>query len=178
MQNSYPDFGERRSVHRPSLSWILWLVLCVAPILLVTTVAAVYAVSSFTSGPPEGKGRTFGNVAGPFGCLGGLGLLLALVGAACISDFRKWYATRTARLIIYQKGFTYESQGHMESCHWSDIKHIDFTRIEIRIKYTTPRKVNVVRSIVKNDGTVISLADTLDLQKITKLISMARGKAS
>jgi len=65
----------------------------------------------------------------------------------------------------------------MESCHWSDIQHIDFTRIEIRNKNTTPRKVNVVRSIVKNDGTVISLAETLNLQKITHLISMAREKA-
>lgn len=174
MPNFHTDFGKKRSVHRASLGWMWWLVLCVAPILLVTAVAGVYAISSART---AGKGDSLSNLAGPFGCLGGSGLLLALVGAACLSDFRKWYATRTVKLAIYQKGFTYETKGHMESCQWGDIKHIDFKLIEVKSKNSAPRKVSVIRSVVKRDGTVISFAETLNLQKITSLINTSRGKA-
>jgi uncharacterized protein YqgC (DUF456 family) len=110
MQNSHTDLGERRTVHRASLSWLWWLVLCVAPILLVTVVAAAYAGKSITPTLPTGKGNSSGNVAGAFGCLGGSGLLLALAGAACLSDFRKWYSTRTVKLVIYENGLSYESK--------------------------------------------------------------------
>jgi hypothetical protein len=168
MQNIHPDFGEKRSVHRASLGWMLWLVLCVAPILLVTAVAGIFAINSARTAGSSG------NVAGAFGCLAGSGLLLAIVGAACISDFRKWYATRTVELAIYQKGFTYETKGHMESCHWGDIKHIDHKLIEVKTRNSAPRKVSVMRSIVKSDGTVISLAETLNLKKITSLIKNVR----
>ena len=101
-------------------------------------------------------------------------MLLALVGAACLSDFRKWYATRTVKLVIYEKGLTYESKGHRESCSWGDIKDINFKFIEVKTKHTAPRRVSVVRSIVKRDGTVISLAETLNLQKITSLTAEQR----
>ena len=148
--------------------------MCVAPILLVTAVAAVYAVMSITPILPAGKGNSSGNVAGAFGCLGGSGLLLALVGAACLSDFRTWYATRTVELVIYEKGLTYESKGHRESCSWGDIKDINFKLIEVKIKNSAPRRVSVVRSIVKRDGTVISFAETLNLKKITSLITEQR----
>ena len=77
LQHAHTDFGERRTVHRASLGWLWWLVLCVAPILLVTAVAAVYAVMSITP-------NSSGNVVGAFGCLGGSGLLLAIVGGAAI----------------------------------------------------------------------------------------------
>lgn len=40
-------------------------------------------------------------------------------------------------------------------------------------KYSPPQTVSVVRSIVKTDGTVIRLADTLDLPKITALLNAA-----
>lgn len=149
----------------------------VAPILIVTAVAAVYAVKSITPMLAAGKGNSSGNVAGAVGCLGGSGLLLALVGAACLSDFRTWYATRTVRLVIYQKGLTYESNGHRESCSWGDIRDINFKLIEVKIKNSAPRKVSVMRSIVKRDGTVISFAETLNLKKITNLITTNRGKA-
>jgi hypothetical protein len=143
--------------------------LCVAPILLVTAVAAVYAVMSITP-------NSSGNVVGAFGCLGGSGLLLAIVGAACLSDFRAWYATRTVELEIYEKGLTYESQGHREYCSWGDIKDISFKLIEVKIKNSAPRKVSVMRSIVKRDGTVISFAETLNLKKITSLITEQRKR--
>jgi hypothetical protein len=169
MQNFHPDFGEKHSLHRASLGWLWWLVLCVAPILLVTAVTGVYAMNSAST---ASKGA--GNLAGAFGCLGGSGLLLALVGAACLSDFRKWYATRTVRLVIYQKGLTYASEAHRESCSWGDIKDINFKLIEVKSKNSAPRKVSVMRSIVKRDGTVISFAETLNLEKITSLIATNR----
>ena len=149
--------------------------MCVAPILLLTAVAAVYAIKSITTIPPAAKGNSSGNVAGAFGCLGASGLLLALVGAACLSDFRKWYSTRTVKLVIFEKGLTYESKGHRESCSWGDIKDINFKLIEVKIKNSAPRRVSVMRSIVKRDGTVISFAETLNLKKITSLIIEQRN---
>lgn len=174
MQNYHPKLGERRSRHRASLAWIWLLVLCVAPVLLVTAVAALYAVNSLM--PVLSKGGTLGKISGPLGCLGGSGLLLALVAAVCVSDFRKWSATRTVRLTIYQQGFTYESKGHMESCRWDEIKDIDFSRIEVGRKHAAPKKVSVIRAVVRRDGTVISLAETLNMQKITNLIDLASQK--
>lgn len=177
MQNYHPQLGERRGLHRASLAWVLLLVLCVTPLLLLTAVAALYAFNSFTPVLTENNGDTLSKLSAPFACLGGSGLLLALVVGVCVSDFRKWAATRTARLIIYQRGFTYESKGHMESCQWHEIKDIDFRRIEVKSKHSAPRKVRVIRSIVKRDGTVISLAETLKLEKITGLITAARERA-
>lgn len=141
---------------------------------LVTALAGVYAINSART---AGKGDLLANLAGPFGCLGARACSWRLLGAACLSDFRAWYATRTVKLAIYQKGLTYETKGHMETCHWGDIKHIDFKLIEVKSKNSAPRKVSVVRSIVKRDGTVLSLAETLNLKKITNLITATRGNA-
>lgn len=146
------------------------MVLCVAPLLLGTVAATVLATTSLT-------GKASSNAAGTLGCLAGLGLLLALVGAMCISDFRKWYATRSVRLVVFQKGFTYQNKSQMEFSHWSDIKHIDFKLIEVKSKHSPARRVTAVRSIVRNYGTVIGFADTLKLEKITRLIKIASGKA-
>jgi hypothetical protein len=177
MQNYHPELGERCSVHRASLGWLWLLLLCVAPLLLVTALATLYAFNSFMSVLTESKVDTLRKVSGPLVCLGGSALLLTLVGGVCVSDFRKWSATRTVGLIIYQKGFTYESKGHIESCHWGEIRDIDFRPIEVKSKHSAPRKVSVIRSIIKSDGTVIGLAQTLNLTKVTKLITTARGKA-
>ena len=69
------------------------------------------------------------------------------------------------KLVIYEKGLTYENQGHRESCSWDDIKDINFKLIEVKIKNSAARRVSVMRSIVKRDGTVISFAETLNLQR-------------
>jgi hypothetical protein len=158
MQN-YPELGEKRSTHRASLAWLWLLIFCVVPVFLVTAAAAVYAVTSITPGP--------------FACLGGSLLLLVVLGAMCVSDFRKWSATRTVELVIYQKGFTYENKGQLESCLWSDIERVDFRPFEVRSKHSPPRRISVIRAIVKRDGTVIGVADTLNLRKITALIKAA-----
>lgn len=155
----HPKLGERRSVHRAPLAWLWLLLFCVVPVLIVTAAATVYAVTATT------PGRLL--------CLGGAVLLLALLGAMCVSDFRKWSATRTARLVIYEQGFTFENKGHLESCNWSDIERIDFRPIEVRSKHSSPRKVSVIRSIVRRDGTVFGLPQTLKLEKITNLIKAA-----
>jgi hypothetical protein len=177
MQNSLPDFGAQRSVHRPSLSWLMWLLLGVVPILLLTVVAAVFAVDSLTRWSGHGRGAAAGNAAAPFACLGGSGLLLLVAGAVCFSDFRKWQTTRTVKLVIYEQGFSYESKGEIETCRWTEIEHIDYRRIEVKKgKYASARRANVVRSVVKQDGTMITFAETLDLEKITKLITTASGK--
>jgi hypothetical protein len=169
LQNPDIDFGERRTVHRASLGWVWWLVLCVVPILLVTAVTAGYAIKAITP-------NSSGGVAGAFGCLGGSGLLLLLVSAACLSDFRKWYATRTVKLVTYEKGMTYDSEGRREACSWKDLKDVNFKFIDVKTKYAAPRRVSVVRSIVKRDGTVISFAETLNLQKITSVIRERRAE--
>jgi len=177
MQNHQRDLGERRSVHRASLAWVWLLALAVAPLALVTAVAALFAFNSIFPVLSESNRDALGRIPS-FVCLGAAGLLLLLAAGACISDFRKWLATRTAGLIIYQNGFTYKSKGHMETCHWDEIKHIDFRFIEVKAKHSAPRKVSVIRSIVKTDGTVISPAETLNLQKITNVVKTARGAAS
>ena len=175
MHNQHPDFGRRISVHRPSLGWLWWLVLCVAPLLLVTAVATVYAVMSL-------RPNSSTSVVGSFVFLGGSGLILLLVGAACFGEFRKWYATRTPKLVIYERGFTCESagkkKGHHESCSWDDIKDITFSRLEVKTKNSPARRVSVIRAIVKQDGTVIGFAETLNLQKITNLIAEQRKRAA
>ena len=51
-----------------------------------------------------------------FGCLGGIGLILALLIGFLISETRKWWRTRTVRLKIYEQGFTYEEQNRRQVC--------------------------------------------------------------
>lgn len=179
MQNYHLELGARRSVHRASLGWLWLLLLSGAPVFLVTVVAAVFAFNSFAFQANDSGGGSSGgpgNFAGAFACLGSSGLLLTILGAVCFSGFRKWNATRQVRLIIYEKGFTYESKGNLQSSAWVGIKEIEFKRIEVKTKHSASRQAKVIRSIVKMDGSVISLAETLDLEKITQLINTAREK--
>jgi hypothetical protein len=113
-------------------------------------------------------------IVGPALCLGVPVLLLAVVSIFLLQDFRKWSATRKSKLMIFEKGFSYETESGLETCHWDDIKDITFRRVEVAGKHSRPRRVNLIRSIVKKDGEMISLAETLDLTSITKLITAAR----
>jgi len=121
-------------------------------------------LNSLTSGP----------ILGPAICLGVPVLLLALVSSFLLKDFRKWSATKTSKLMIFEKGFSYETGGRIETCHWDDIKDITFRRVEVASKHSPPGRVNLIRSIVRKDGEMISLAETLNLTSITKLITAAR----
>jgi hypothetical protein len=99
---------------------------------------------------------------------------LIILGSFLISDFRKWSATRTVRLQIYQDGLSYESKGQTETYRWDEIKDINFKVIEIRSKHSIPRKARVIRSIVSRNGSTINLAETLNLIEITELITKAK----
>jgi hypothetical protein len=104
-------------------------------------------------------------------------LILALLIGFLISETRKWYPTRKARLKIYELGFTYEEQDRRQYCAWNEIKDITHRTIKIHSKHSPARRISVIRSIVKQDGTVIVLAETLNLPKLTSLITAGRTAA-
>ena len=168
------DLGELRSIHRPS-TVRLWLMALVALALLSFVMLGVLALlNSLTSEPAINKEGMVNTIFAPAICLGVPVLLLALIGSFLVKDFRKWSATRTSKLMIFEKGFSYETAGRIETCRWDDIKDITFRRVEVASKHSPPRRVNLIRSIVKRDGEMISLAETLNLTSITKLITAAR----
>jgi hypothetical protein len=139
-------------------------------LLMAVILGALLTLDSFTSLFTLNKGDTG---SGPLVCLGVASLCLVIFSSFLIGDFRKWSATRTIQLRIYQEGFTYESKGQIEAYRWDEIKDIDFRVIEIHSKHSAPRRARVIRSIVKSDGTITTLAETLDLIKITSLITNA-----
>jgi hypothetical protein len=168
MSSHHPDLGKLRSVHRPS-TFRLWLMaLLTLAILSFVMVGVLAFVNSSTSG------FTLSGILGPAICLGVPALLLALISSFLLKDFRKWSATRTSKLMIFERGFSYETGGRTETCQWDDIKDITFRRVEVASKYSPPRRVNLIRSVVRNDGEMISLAETLNLARITNLITTAR----
>ena len=144
--------------------------LALGPLMLLL-LSILITLDEFTSGSTRSQAGSFKSVSNFLICQGALGLLLAVIGSILISDFREWSRTRTVKLSIYQEGFTYESEGHMEACRWGEIKDINFRFIEVASKAFYRRRVKVIRSIVKRDGTVINLAGTLNLERITNLIS-------
>ena len=172
---SHPqDLGELRSVHRPT-TVRLWLMgLVVIALLSFVVVRLLALLNSSSAGPATNKGPVLDTIVGPAICLGVPVLLLALVSSFLLKDLRKWSASRTSKLMIFDKGFSYESAGQIETCRWDDIQDITFRRVEVTSKHSPPRKVNVVRSIVRKDGEMISLPETLNLERITRLITAAR----
>jgi hypothetical protein len=173
MQNHHHNLGELRSVIRPSTDRIWIMVVISLGLLMAVMLGLLLTLDSFTSLLTPNKERTLSAVSGPLACLGVSSLCLAIFSSFLIGDFRKWFATRTIQLRIYQAGFTYESKGHIEAYRWDEIKDINFRVMEIHRKHSTPAKVRVIRSIVKSDGAVINLPDTLNLIKITELITNA-----
>lgn len=130
--------------------------------LLATTVAAGFYALDAES-----------DLGGAVFCLLFFGALSGLVGSVCAGEFRKWTATRGEKLKIHAAGLTYERDGGVDQCRWQEIKDLISGHFVIPKKYSPPQTVSVVRSIVKTDGTVIRLADTLDLPKITALLNAA-----
>ncbi len=121
--------GELQSVHRVSPFGVWALLLVVVPLLIAVMAGAVYTFTSVRTEDTEGvadKVLTFSI------CLIAPSLLLVLIGRMWIDDFRKWLATRTAELKIYQHGFTYETKGEIESCHWKEIKTLHTKMIEVK----------------------------------------------
>jgi hypothetical protein len=149
--------------------WFLSII-ALGPLMLLL-LSILIAIDEFISGSPRGQESSFRSVSNFLICQGVLGLLLGVIVSILISDFREWSRTKTVKLSIYQEGFTYESEGQMAACQWDEIKDINFRTIEVASKAVYRRRVKVIRSIVKRDGTVISLAGTLNLERITNLIS-------
>jgi hypothetical protein len=172
MQNYHLNLGELRSVIRPSTVRIWIMAVISLGLLMAVMLGALLTLDSFTSLFTLNKKGTVA-ASGPVVCLGVSSLCLAIFSSFLIGDFRKWSATRTIQLRIYQEGFTYESKGQIDAYRWDEIKDINFRVIEIHSKHSASTKARVIRSIVKSDGTVINLAETLDLLQITKLITEA-----
>ena len=164
MQNF--NLGELRSVHRPMI-WRIWLMalITLAPLFLIG-LGVIIAIDDAIHGR-----ASFSKLAGPLGCVGVIGLLTALLISFVVGEFRKWRPTRTVRLKIYEQGFTYEEQGRIQVCRWNEIRDITHRTIKVHSKNAAPRRVSVIRAIIKSDGTVISLAETLNLLKLTPLLS-------
>ena len=176
MQSYRPMLGELRSVHRPSKPR-LWPTLALStPLLMIAALCTLLILDSLTGVFTGGKEVTLDDVSNYLICMAVVGLLLAVLGSILISDYRAWSATRTVKLTIYQEGFTYESRGRVEACRWDEIEKIKSKLIDVHSKAFRTR-VKVIRSIVKKDGTVIDLAETLNLRQITALINTAREGA-
>lgn len=143
---------------------------------MIAALCTLLILDSFTGVFTGSKEALAADISNYFICMGVVGLLLAVLGSILVSDYRAWSATRTVKLTIYQEGFTYESQGRIESCRWDEIEKIKSKLIEVHSKAFRTR-VKVIRSIVKKDGTVINLAETLDLRQITRLINTAQDEA-
>ncbi|HLL15033.1 MAG TPA: hypothetical protein VK388_08215 [Pyrinomonadaceae bacterium] len=143
------------------------------PLFMLAALCTLLIFDSLTGFHTRKTEVTFDQVSNYFICMGVVGLLLALLGSLLISDFRAWSATRTVKLTIYQEGFIYESQGRIEACRWDEIEKIKFRFIEVHSKAFRARE-RVIRSIVKRGGTVINLAETLDLRQITGIITTAK----
>ena len=173
MQNYHRYLGELSSAHRPS-TVRLWIMALISPGLLVSVLLGAFlTLDSFTSLFTQTKKDPLQRSAAPLICLGVSSLCLALFSSFLVSDFRKWSATKSVKLMIYQSGFTFESKGQIEASRWDEIKDINFRVIEIHHKHSTPTKVRVIRSMVKRDGQVIDLPETLNLIKITLRITAA-----
>ncbi|HEX3228067.1 MAG TPA: hypothetical protein VHQ95_03835 [Pyrinomonadaceae bacterium] len=159
--------GELRSVHRPT-TWRIWIMAMVSlgPLFLLG-LSIVLLIDDFA----QGRDASPGQLSTRFGCVGGIVLILALLIGFLISEMRKWYPTRTVRLKIYERGFTYEEQDRRQVCAWNEIKDITHRTIKVHSKHSPPRRISVIRSIVKRDGTAIVLAETLNLHKLTSLIT-------
>jgi hypothetical protein len=171
VQNDQLNLGELRSTHRPS-TIRLWIMAIIALALLMAVLLGV--LLTFDSLSTQSREGTFARAASPLACLGASSLCLAILGSFLISDFRKWSATGTVRLQIYQDGLSYESKGQFETYRWDEIKDINFKVIEIRSKHSIPRKARVIRSIVSRNGSTINLAETLNLIEITELVTKAK----
>lgn len=151
MQNYHPNLGELRSAHRPSKLRIGILAVLSLGLLMPVLLGALLTLDSFTSLFTQTKERTFERASSPLICVGVSSLCLALFGGLLISDFRKWSATRTVQLRIYQEGFTSESKGQIEVYRWDEIEDINFRVIKIHSKHSAPTKVRRGHR-AQNDG--------------------------
>lgn len=173
MYRPEPNLGELRSVHRPS-TWRFWFMAMVslAPLFLLV-LGIVILIDDFV----QGRDVSASKLLGPIGCLGGIVLILALLIGFLVSEFRKWYRTRSVRLKVFERGFTYEEHDRLQVCAWDEIKDITHRKFKIHRWHSASRRISVIRSIVKADGTEIVLAETLNLPKLASVITAGKSSA-
>lgn len=80
-----------------------------APIFLIG-LGIVILIDDFV----HGRDVSFNKVIGPIGCLGAIALITALLIGLLVSEFRKWYRTRSVRLEVFERGFTYEEHDRLQ----------------------------------------------------------------
>lgn len=176
MQNGLPDLGKLNSVHRPSAAKLLVLAVIALGLLMPVLLGVLLTVDAIIAIYSGSKEVAFNRVSSPLILIAISSLFVALIGHFLKSEYRRWATTRSVRLTIFQKGFTYEDNGRREACTWDEINDITHRVVMIHSKAAPPRRVSVIRSIVKRDGEMISLAETLDLTKVTGLINTARSE--
>lgn len=165
--------GELRSVHRPPIWRILFMAMVALAPLFLFGLGLLVLIDDFV----HGRDTNLNKLMTPIGCLGVLALILALLIGFLVGEFRKWFATRSVRLKIFERGFTYEDHNQTQVCAWDEIKDITHRKIKIHRYHSASRRISIIRSIVKRDGTVIELAETLDLHKLTRLIEAGKMSA-
>jgi len=165
----YQDLGEIVRAYRPGKRFLIFLPIAAIGPLLLFGLAALVVVDDFRRGVQD---QNPGNY---FMCLGLLALLIGVLAAVWVSEFRRWRATRTVTLAIYQRGFTWEENGHVTKWRWDEIEKLRYRNVQIRSKAVV-RWAKLIKSIVKNDGTTIKLPETLELEPITKSIHALSGR--
>jgi Family of unknown function (DUF6585) len=165
MKNPNANFGRLCSVHRPIVWRILLLALLCLCFLFIVLLVVIVLIDSLS----QGKGISFGAVGGVLVIV----LLFLLLASFLVSELRKWLPTRKVALRIYDQGLKYKNANQIEACRWDQIRDITHRTLNIHSKHSAPVRISVIRSIVREDGEVIVLADTLDLRKITGLIGAA-----
>ena len=166
---SIEGLGTLRCTYRPSLVAIFAYATSAFIILIPLVLGVLVGIYNFRSHP-----TTLSDLFAPTMCLGVLGLFCLLFVVLLKSELRKWGPTRNHRLNIYANGFTYEHDGHLEVCAWNEIRDMNYRRVEV-VSKSSRSKVNVIQSIVKRDGTVISFARTLNLKAVTPIFRAARS---
>jgi hypothetical protein len=178
MQNGLPDLGKLNSVHRPSAAKLLVLAVIALGLLMPVLLGVLLTVDAIIVIDSGSKEDAFNRVSGPLILLAVSSPFFAYTGFVLRKEYRKWAATKTIRLTIYQRGFTYEEKGRRETCTWDEVTDSTHRIVMIHSRASAPRRASLIRSIVTRDGAMISLAETLDLMKVTSLINAARSEYS
>lgn len=167
MLNDPHNLGELHSVHRPSVHYLLILsFMTLVPLSLLSFSLLITFTGANSKNEPSGFDLVL--------CNGALVLLLLVIGALWVSEFRAWSRSRTVKLSLYQNGFTFENKDTIQTCRWEEIKHLRYRNITV-VSKSLRRSVKVIRSIVKKDDTVINLPETLKLETITKIITSSHS---
>lgn len=172
LQNS---LGELQSVWKPPVFQILFTPLISLPLMLLASLCGLLIFEAFTVPQSAGGESALARASSPLVCSGVLFSLLFVLGIIWLEEFRKWKRTRKHVMRIYERGFTYETEARFSSCRWDEIAAIERTYIKVSSKaFPAIRKEKVVRSVVKTDGAIIDIAETLNRVKITEQIDSLR----